>query len=87
MRAQELSVTTIIIAALAIIVLIVISVLLMQNTTLFGKGLRNVSEQKCEPMGYKAPMGTNCDVIYGSFKDLGPNEICCAKRLNATRVQ
>ena len=79
MKAQGLPITTIIIAALAIIVLIVLAVMVSQRTTLFGKGLRNVSEQKCRPVGDPMPFGTPCDVIYGSFVDLEEDEICCRK--------
>ena len=74
MRAQGLSITTIVIAALAIIVLIIVTMLVMQRTNLFGIQLRNVSEQKCP--GDVMPIGTRCNVIYGSF-NLPPDKICC----------
>ncbi len=76
-KAQGLPITTIIIAALGIIVLVIVAAMLYQRTTVFGKGLRNVSEQVCSPPNVKAPIGTDCETIYGSFKDLAPDELCC----------
>lgn len=78
-KAQGLPITTIIIIALGLIVLIIVGAMLYQRTAIFGKGLRNISEQQCSPPNVRAPLGTDCEIIYGSFKDLGPNEICCKK--------
>ena len=79
MRAQELSITTVIIAALAIIVLIVLAMIVTQRTNIFGRNLRNVSEQRCEDVGVARPIGTPCTVIYGSFPGLRADQICCER--------
>lgn len=79
MRAQGLSINAIILIALGLIILIVFSVMLAQRTGVFGKGLKNVSEQRCSPPNEKANIGTSCDVIYGTFTDLSSDQICCKK--------
>ena len=79
MRAQGLPITTIVIAALAIIVLIVLAVMVVQRTTLFGRQMRNVSEQKCTSVGVPMPLGDPCDVIYGTFTDLRSDQVCCTR--------
>jgi len=79
MRAQGLSINAIILIALGLIILIVFSVMLAQRTGVFGKGLKNISEQRCSPPNEKASIGTSCDVIYGTFTDLTSDQICCKK--------
>ncbi len=76
---QGLPITTIILAAIGILVLVILIVLVQQKTTLFSKGLKNASENTCSPPNDKRPAGTDCEVIYSSFKDLGAGEICCRK--------
>ena len=76
---QGLPITTIIIAALALIVLVIMGFMVYQKTGKFGEGTREVSEQKCLPDNEKAFLGTDCEIIYGSFTDLSADEICCRK--------
>lgn len=80
MRAQGLSLNTIVLAALAIIVLIILSVMITQRANLFGTSMRNVSEQRCSDVGVVKQIGERCDVIYGSFTEISANEICCKER-------
>ncbi|MBW2970041.1 hypothetical protein KY319_02865 [Candidatus Woesearchaeota archaeon] len=75
-RAQGLPITTIIIAVIGLIVLVILVVLVQQQVTKTGKGLRNVSESNCP--GEVAPIGTDCDIIYGSYSDAPAGQkICC----------
>lgn len=76
---QGLPISTIIIAALGLIVLIIMVVMVQQRTTLFSKGLKNVSEDVCAPANEIKPTGTDCEVIYATFTDLAPGQICCRK--------
>lgn len=79
-KAQGLQINTIIIIALGLIVLIILIVMVQQRTNLFSTGLRNVSEGgMCAPENEIKPIGTDCDVIYGSFKDVGAGQICCRR--------
>ena len=78
-RAQGLSINVIILLALGLIVLVIFGVMLTQRTSMFGKGLKNISEQRCSPPNEKAMIGSDCDVIYGTFTDLGPDDVCCKK--------
>ncbi len=73
-RAQGLPITTIIIAAIGIIVLVILIVIVQQRTTMFGTGLKETTGN-CP--GEKGTIGDDCDVIYGSFKDIQAGEICC----------
>lgn len=75
-KAQGLSINAIILIALGLIILVIFGVMLTQRTSLFGKGLKNISEQFCSP-NEKAAIGTDCEVIYGTFKDLTSDQICC----------
>lgn len=77
MKAQGLPLNTIVLAALALIVLVVLAVMITQRANIFGTGMRNATEQKCSDVGVNKTIGERCNVIYGSFTDLGPNEICC----------
>jgi hypothetical protein len=76
---QGLPISTIIIAALGLIVLVIMAVMVQQRTTLFSKGLKNVSEDTCAPANEIKSMGTDCETIYATFTDLGPGQICCRK--------
>ncbi len=76
-RAQGLPISTIIIAAIGLIVLVIMSVMVAQKVGVFGKGTREVSEQQCSAPNQVKPLGTDCELILGSFKNLGPNDICC----------
>ena len=78
-RAQGLPLNTIIIAALGLIVLVIIIMVVQTQITKTSKGIRNVSETKCEPPNKVQPIGTDCDIIYASFKDIRPGSICCRK--------
>jgi hypothetical protein len=78
-KGQGLQINTIIIIALGLIVLIILIVMVQQRTNLFSTGLRNVSEGMCAPDNEIKPIGTDCDVIYGSFKDVGAGQICCRR--------
>ena len=74
---QGLPVSTIIIAILGLIVLLIVGAMVANKAGLFGTGTREASEQTCSPPNEKVTLGTNCQVIYGRFTDLGPDEICC----------
>ena len=78
-KGQGLPVNVIILILLGLIILVIVIALLTQRTTLFGKGLKNVSEQECKPpVGEKKPIGYEpCEIIYGSFTNVKPNEVCC----------
>ncbi len=75
--AQGLPITTVILAVLGIIVLIIIGVMVSQRSSWFGKTSREVAEQTCSPPNDIEPIGTDCEVIYSSFKDVKPGSICC----------
>ena len=74
---QGLPITTIIIAALALIVLVIMGFMVYQRTGKFGEGTREISEQECKRPNTIEPLGTNCEVIYSSFKNVDPDKICC----------
>jgi len=76
---QGLPISTIIIAALGLIVLIIMAVMVQQRTTIFSKGLKNVSEDTCAPTNEIKWMGTECETIYAPYTDLGSGQICCRK--------
>ncbi|VVB81061.1 Uncharacterised protein [uncultured archaeon] len=76
---QGLPISTIIIAAIGLIVLIIMIVLVQQRTTIFSKSLKNASEDVCAPTNEIRATGTDCEVIYATFTDLGPGQICCRK--------
>jgi hypothetical protein len=76
---QGLPLNTIILIALGLIVLVIIIFLVQQQVTKGGRGLANVTENTCEPDNDAKPIGTDCDIIYSSFKDLKPGFICCRK--------
>ncbi len=78
-RAQGLPLNTIIIAALGLIVLVILAVLVQQQITKSSRGLKNVTENTCTPQNEAKSVGTDCEVIYASFVDLKPGEICCRK--------
>lgn len=74
---QGLPISTIIIALLGLIVLIILIVLVQTQITKTSKGLKNVSENVCSPPNAIKPM-TDCDdIIYGSFTNLQPGQVCC----------
>lgn len=76
-RGQGLPISTIIIAGLGLIVLVILSVMVAQKVGVFGKGTREVSEQQCSSPNQVRPLGTDCELVLGSFKNVGPNDICC----------
>lgn len=78
-RAQGLPLNTIILAALGLIVLVIIAVLVQNQITKSNKGIKQIEENVCAPDNEAKPFGTDCDVIYASFKDLKVGEICCRK--------
>lgn len=78
-KGQGLPISTIIIAALGILVLVVLGYVFAQKTSAAGKEITKAGENKCEGDYERKPIGTSCDVVYGSFKELGTNEICCKK--------
>ena len=79
-RAQGLPLNTIIIAALGLIVLVIIIMVVQTQVTKTTKGIRNASEAKCAPTNEVKPIGTDCEVIYGSFSDVQTGlQICCKK--------
>ncbi len=79
-KAQGLPITTIIIVLLALIVLVVVIAMFVQKTSKTGEGLKEIQEATCDKAGgTPKPYGTECTVIYGSFKDTGVSKICCKK--------
>ncbi|MEM3154646.1 MAG: hypothetical protein QW165_03730 [Candidatus Woesearchaeota archaeon] len=52
---------------------------MQQQVTKSQKGITNVTENTCAPDNVLKPIGTDCDIIYATFKDLKPGEICCRK--------
>lgn len=78
-KGQGLQINTIILIALGLIVLIILIVLVQQRTALFGAGLKNASEATCAPQNEVRPVGTDCEVIYSNFKDVGAGQICCRR--------
>jgi hypothetical protein len=77
-RAQGLPLNTIIIAALGLLVLVIVIVLFQTQITKTGKGLRNVTEATCDAPNTVEPVGTDCDVVYGSFANVRTGQqICC----------
>lgn len=78
-KAQGLPLNTIILAALGLIVLVIIAVLVQQQIAKGSKGIANVTENTCAPENEAKSAGTDCDVIYASFKDLKPGEVCCRR--------
>ena len=82
-KAQGLPLNVIIIAVLGLIVLVILVVLVQRQVTKTSTGLKEVSENVCGPPAKleKKPIGTeDCEVVYGSFKNLEPGEICCKKK-------
>lgn len=78
-KGQGLQINTIILIALGLIVLIILIVMVQQRTALFGTGLKEAGEATCAPDNDIKPLGTDCDVIYGSFKDVKAGQICCRR--------
>jgi len=78
-KGQGLQINTIIIIALGLIVLIILIAMVQQRTSLSATGLKNASEGTCGPQNEIKPLGTDCDVLYGNFKDVGAGQICCRR--------
>lgn len=80
-RAQGLPITTIIIAALGLIVLVIMVMMVQTQVTKTGRGLRNVTEAKCEPLHEIKPIGGCDEIVYGDFADVRakPGFACCRK--------
>lgn len=78
-KGQGLPINTIIMIAIGLIILVIIIAMVYQRTTRFGTGLREVSENECAPENEIRPIGTDCEVIYAAFEDIGPGQICCRK--------
>jgi len=78
-QGQGLPLNTIILAALGLIVLVIIAFLVQNQITKSSKGIKQIAENTCEPDNEIKPIGTDCDIIYASFKDLKPGFICCRK--------
>ncbi|HDD70525.1 MAG TPA: hypothetical protein ENF94_00020 [Candidatus Woesearchaeota archaeon] len=77
-KGQGLPVSTIILILLGLIILVILIAMVVQKTKSAGKGLKEVEESTCAKAGgVPMPFGTECDIIYGSFKDTGVNKICC----------
>lgn len=74
---QGLPMSTIILAVLGILVLLIVGVMLSQKSSWFGKSSKNITEQQCGPRNVVQPIGTDCEVIFGSFKDVRSGELCC----------
>jgi len=75
--AQGLPINVIILVALGLIVLVILSFIVYQRGQIFGRETRKVAEQECASPNYKATLGADCEIIVGSFKDFGPDDICC----------
>jgi len=82
MKGQGLPLNTIIIAAIGVIVLVVLVVLVQNQITKSSKGITQTTEQTCTSAGGELkPIGTDCEAIYGNFKN-SEGKICC--RTNST---
>lgn len=75
-KAQGLPLNTIIIAALGIIVLFILAIMVQTQLAKRGKELKVITEATCAPNEVQ-PLGTECQIIYGSFKDVPSGSICC----------
>jgi len=79
-KGQGLPITAIILILLALIVLVIVVAMVVQKTQKAGEGIKEVEESSCEAAGgTPESIGTECDVIYGSFKDTGIDKVCCKK--------
>jgi hypothetical protein len=78
-RAQGLPLNTIIIAALGLIVLVIIIVLVQTQIQKSGKGVREIQEAKCDSPNTVESLGTDCEVIYGSFANVKTGQQVCCK--------
>ena len=79
-KGQGLPITAIILILLGIIVLVIIIAMVTQKTKSAGEGLKEIEEGSCEKAGGEPqPFGTECSIIYGNFKGLGIDKICCKK--------
>jgi len=76
-RGQGLPINVIIIAAISLLVLIILIALVQTRTTFFSKGVKEVSEAKCEKPYQVKPIGDCQEVIYGAFANVGTSEVCC----------
>ena len=76
-KGQGLPISTIILAIIGLLVLVIMGGLVYNKTSLFGEGTREISTRSCDPPNEIKPIGTNCQVIYEMFENVGSNEICC----------
>ena len=75
---QGLPISTIIIALLGLIVLVILVVLVQTQISKTGKGLKNISEAACSSPNSVEIVGTDCEVIYGSFSNVQTGlQVCC----------
>jgi len=77
-KAQGLPVSTIILVIIGLVVLIVLIAMVIQKAKQAGQETKEITEQECKPpVGVPAPIGECEDPIYGTFKNLRPDQICC----------
>ena len=78
-KGQGLPVNAIILILLGIIVLVIVIAVITQKTKQAGEGIKEVEEADCQKAGGEPkPIGTpGCEVIYGRFKGLGVDMVCC----------
>lgn len=78
-KAQGLPISTMILILLGLIVLVIVIAMVVQKVKSAGKGIREIEETECKPpLGNARPIGyPGCDIIYGSFKGLDTNMVCC----------
>jgi len=77
-KAQGLPINTIILLILGVLVLLIISAIVYVQINKTGKEIKGVQETNCSAPNTVEPIGTDCDVIYGSFKNVPfGQKICC----------
>jgi len=78
-KAQGLPINTIILLILGVLVLFVVSAIVYVQVTKTGKEIKGVQEANCSAPNTVEPIGTDCDVIYGSFKNVPIGQKVCCK--------
>jgi hypothetical protein len=83
-RAQGLPVNLIILILIGLIILAVLVAVVVQKVQSSGKSLKEIEEAECKPpLGNPMPIGSpDCEIIYGNFKNLGIDEVCCRIKNN-----
>ncbi len=94
-KGQGLPITVIIIAAIALVILVVLVAMFIGKMGIFGKKVTTVTEISCTESCFTNAQGARvhgvvmpgptCPAeegyreVLGSFRDVGPGEVCCIK--------